>query len=129
TDDPRYLRRTFELTGKPTNAELWITADNEYTVYVNGQKVGAGKEWQQLDKYDVTKHLIHGKNVLAIRAQNHGGPAGVIARLWVATANKKSVTTVGTDEQTRITQIAHPDWLKNDFDDKAWPTAVVLGDA
>src|SRR5947209_17210418 len=63
TDEPRYLRRTFSLTAKPVSAELWITADNEYTVYVNGQKVGAGKEWSQLDKYDVAKQLLVGKNV------------------------------------------------------------------
>ncbi len=127
TDDPRYLRRTFELSGKPGKAELWITADNEFTVYVNGQKIGHGTEWNKVDRYDVAKHLAAGKNVLAIIAQNHGGPAGVIARLHVVTADKKDLI-VGTDDKTHITQIAHPDWLKRDFDDTAWPTAAVLGD-
>ncbi len=127
TDDPRYLRRMFDLAGKPAKAELWITADNEYTVYVNGQKVGHGTEWSKVDHYDVSRHLGMGKNMLAIVARNHGGPAGVIARLHVVTADKKNVV-VGTDDQTRITQIAHPDWLKRDFDDRAWPTAAVLGD-
>jgi putative heme-binding domain-containing protein len=127
TDDPRYLRRTFELSGKQAKAELWITADNEYTVYVNGQKVGAGTEWSKIDHYDVAKYLAMGKNVLAIRAQNHGGPAGVIARLHVVTADKKELI-VGTDDKTHITQIANADWLKRDFDDTAWPTAAVLGD-
>jgi putative membrane-bound dehydrogenase-like protein len=127
TNEPRYLRRTFELAGKAAKAELWITADNEYTVYVNGAKVGHGTEWSKVDRYDVARHLADGKNVLAIVARNHGGPAGVIARLLVVTADKKSVL-VGTDDQTRITQIAHPDWLKRNFDDRAWPTAAVLGD-
>jgi putative heme-binding domain-containing protein len=127
TDEPRYLRRTFDLSAKPAKAELWITADNEYTAYVNGQKVGHGTEWSKVDRYDVAKHLAIGKNVLAIVAKNHGGPAGIIARLHVVSANKKNLV-VGTDDQTRITQIAHPDWLKRDFDDRAWPTAAVLGD-
>ncbi len=128
TDEPRYLRRTFTLAGKPAKAELWITADNEYTVYVNGQQVGHGSEWSKVDRYDVAKHLAAGKNVLAIVARNHGGPAGIIARLHVVTAGKKNLFVV-TDDQTRITQIANPDWLKRDFDDRAWPTVAILGDA
>jgi quinoprotein glucose dehydrogenase len=127
TDDPRYVRRTFDLAAKPARAELWITADNEFTVHVNGQEVGHGTEWSKVDRYDVAKHLTVGKNVLAIVARNHGGPAGVIARLHVVTADKKDLV-IGTDDKARITQIAHPDWLKRDFDDAAWPTAAVLGD-
>jgi putative heme-binding domain-containing protein len=127
TDDPRYVRRAFTLAAKPLKAELWIAADNEYTAYVNGQKVGTGTEWSKVDRYDVARHLTAGKNVLAIVAKNHGGPAGLIARLHIVTADKKD-TIVGTDEQTRVTQIAHPDWLKVDFDDQGWATAAVLGD-
>src|SRR5258708_17441012 len=56
TDDPRYLRRTFELAGKPAKAELWITADNEYAVYVNGQKIGTGAQWSKDGTYDGAKH-------------------------------------------------------------------------
>src|SRR2546422_4533283 len=56
-NDPRYLRRTFDLAVKPTAAELWITVDNIYVVYVNGQKVGEDKEWSTVERYDVAKHL------------------------------------------------------------------------
>ena len=76
----------------------------------------------------MAKYLIAGENLLAIRAQNHGGVAGAIARLHVVTTDKKDLV-VGTDDQTRVTQTANPDWLKSDFDDRAWPKAVVLGDA
>src|SRR4051812_25956940 len=61
TDDPRYLRRTFELPAAAKKAELIITADNEYTVYVNGQKVGGDGEWQTVERYDVARHLTVGK--------------------------------------------------------------------
>jgi putative membrane-bound dehydrogenase-like protein len=128
TNDPRYLRRTFQLPAKAVQAELWITVDNYYAVYVNGHKVGADGEWQTIEKYDVAKHLVAGKNVLAILAKNDGGPAGAIARLHGKTADGKEFF-VGTDDQTRITQVLHADWLKVDFDDSAWPRAVVLGDA
>jgi putative membrane-bound dehydrogenase-like protein len=127
TNEPRYVRRSFTLSAKPVQAELWITADNHYTVYLNGQKIGADGEWNTVEKYQVAKYLVQGKNVLAILAKNDGGPAGLIARLHVRTPDKKSVL-IGTGSQCRITQTKHVDWLKTDFDDSAWPTAVVLGE-
>src|ERR1019366_5134126 len=65
-NEPRYLRRTFELSSRTVQAELWISADNIYTAYVNGQKIGTGAEWSNVGKYDVAKSLVVGKNVLAI---------------------------------------------------------------
>src|SRR6516162_4024969 len=52
-DEPRYLRRVFEVRGKPVSADLWITADNHYVVYVNGKKVGSDDEWTTVEKYNV----------------------------------------------------------------------------
>ncbi len=127
TNAPRYLRRSFLLSGKPEKAELWITADNQYTAYVNGQKVGSDDEWQTIEKYSVAKHLVPGKNVLAIEAHNQGGPAGVLARLHVQTVDGKEQV-IGTDAQTRISQVSAKEWLRIDFDDRAWSEAVVLGD-
>lgn len=80
-NEPRYLRRTFQLASEPRKGKLWISADNHYIVYINGHKVGEDREWSTVEEYDVTKHLVRGKNVLAIQARNEGGPAGVIARL------------------------------------------------
>src|ERR1043165_3443348 len=123
-NDPRYLRRSFELSAKVVQAQLWITADNHYVVYVNGQKVGEDAEWNSVEKYDVARHLVVGKNVLAIQAKNQGGVAGVIARLHITTADKKDLFIV-TDQQTKITQRARKDWLKTEFDDSSWFTAIV----
>lgn len=136
SNDPRYLRLPFVLGAKPQAAELWITADNLYTAYVNGQKVGSGSEWSSPGRYDVAKHLVAGKNVLAIQTTNQGGPAGAIARLHIKTGNKEQASPrpaaelfIVTDEKTKITQKAGPDWLRTDLDDSAWFNAVVLGDA
>jgi putative membrane-bound dehydrogenase-like protein len=126
-DEPRYLRRVFDIPGKPARAELWITADNHYVVWINGKKVGADDEWSTVEKYDVIKHLVPGKNVLAVEARNAGGPAGVIARVRVRMANGKSIF-AGTDQRTRINLLAGKDWQKPDFDDSRWPLAVVLGE-
>ena len=52
-DEPRFFRRKFALAAEPLKAELWVTADNEHTSYVNGKKLGRGTEWSKVDKYDV----------------------------------------------------------------------------
>ncbi len=127
TNDPRYLRLTFDLAARPMAAELWITADNIYVAYVNGQKVGTDAEWSTVEKYDVAKHLVVGKNVLAIKATNAGGVAGAIARLHIKTADKKDLFVV-TDANTRIMQKAPVGWQEIAFDHTHWSAAVVLGD-
>jgi putative heme-binding domain-containing protein len=128
TNEPRYLRRTFSLAGKVIRAELWVTADNHFIAYLNGQKVGEHGEWSQIKRFDVVRFLVPGKNVLAIQARNQGGPAGVIARLNIQGATGKGLSIV-TDSKSRITPIQNKDWLRADYDDSAWPTAVVLGPA
>lgn len=133
-NEPRYLRMTFDIPATPQAAELWVTADNLYTAYVNGVKVGDGKEWSQVDKYTVVKHLVVGKNVLAIRATNQGGVAAAIARLHIKTADKKDLFVV-TNEKTKITSKFQLDggngnrpWFDAQFDDSSWFAAIALGD-
>jgi len=127
SDEPRYVRRTFEVKGEVANAQLRVTADNLYTAYVNGNKVGSGNNWSSADAYDVAKHLRPGTNALCIVAQNAGGVAGLIAALHVRTKDNQDFF-AGSDDKCKVTRIQDPNWLNADFDDKAWAKAVVLGD-
>src|SRR6185436_3056923 len=127
-DAPRYFRKRFTLSAEPVKAELWVTADNEHATFVNGQKVGDGKEWSKVDRLDVSKQLHSGGNVLAIRAQNHGGVACMIARLWVKTIDNNE-TLIVSNAEMRVSQTASDGWNSVGFTDKDWANAVVLGDA
>jgi putative membrane-bound dehydrogenase-like protein len=127
-NEPRYLRRSFALSAKPTAAELKITADNNYTVFINGEKIGEDGLWNSVETYDVAKHLRQGSNVLAIVASNAGGAAGVIAWLRVITEDKQE-TVVATDSSMRLSLVATDGWLKADFDDSKWAKVAVLGSA
>jgi quinoprotein glucose dehydrogenase len=126
SDDPRYLRLTFKLAARPAHADLWVTVDNEYVAYVNGHKVGSNGEWSIVKKYDVARFLTAGKNVLAVEARNHGGPAGALARLRIRGAKDRYIV---TDQHTRITLAAGKNWQKVEHDDSQWLPAVVLGPA
>ena len=71
------FRRTFELHDIPAKAQLFITADQSYQLYVNGEYVcrGPARGFQShwpYDEVDVREQLRKGRNVIAVRAHNPG---------------------------------------------------------
>ncbi len=71
------FRKSFQLGALPSQAPLFITADQSYRLFVNGQFVARGpargvqSHWPY-DEIDIRKYLKKGRNVLAIRAYNPG---------------------------------------------------------
>lgn len=126
----RFFRKTFYID-RPfqivvDEAELDIVADDAYTVWINGQEVGRGHNWRHVDRYDVRKLLRHGKNVIAVRAVNHSGPAGLLVRLGYV-PNGQSKLAVMSDHTWKVADKEIPGWQSLDFDDSAWKDARVLG--
>src|SRR5437879_5137930 len=83
--ETRYFRRVFTIN-RPVQkvvdeAQLEITADNAFVVWVNGIKVGSGDEWKRVYRFDVRKLMRHGHNVIAVEAKNTDGPAGLMVKL------------------------------------------------
>lgn len=87
------FRRQIDVTETPRQAELWITADSRYEVYVNGQWIGHGppRAWDSpwpVDRYDIRAALTPGHNTIAVLVQHFGigtfqylhGLAGLLAR-------------------------------------------------
>src|SRR5262245_26976853 len=81
----RYFRRVLTINRpveQPVDeAVLDPTATNAFTVWVNGAEVGKADDWKKVRAFDVRKHLIHGRNVIAVEARYTGGPVGLLARL------------------------------------------------
>lgn len=127
--EPRYFRHAFELKAKPKSAQVQITADNHYELRINGKKVGADGSWNSVETYDVAKLLAAGENVIAVQANNAGGPAGLLARLVVQFSGKEKTLVLGTGSKWKTSRNAGEDWAKAEFDDQGWKTAVVLGGA
>lgn len=68
-------RKTFDLAGKPDSATLYITADSEYTLWINGEYVGRGParcapHHQSYDVLDISSKLKKGKNVIAVKVHH-----------------------------------------------------------
>ena len=78
-----YFRKTFTAQA-PIRVQATIAADDEYELFVNGQKVGAGESYRQLDEYNITEHIKAGRNTIAVKVTNRRGPtAALVARVFV----------------------------------------------
>ena len=69
------LRRKIALAARPQKAWAVITCDNEFTLWVNGQKLAGSKDWQQPKSLRLDGALKAGANEILILARNAGdGP-------------------------------------------------------
>ena len=81
----RYFRKVFKID-RPVQkvvdeATLDITADSDFTVWINGALAGSGNNWRHLYQFDVQRLMVHGDNCIAVRAKSDGAAAGLVVRL------------------------------------------------
>ncbi|MFF5343931.1 alpha-L-rhamnosidase [Streptomyces althioticus] len=126
----RWFRRTADLPGEEiTSATLVITADNAYSVSLNGREVARtdlatdNQDWQRPAVVDVLRQVASGNNVIAVEAVNGTeGPAGLLAVLVVRTASGER--RIVTDAAWKVTgQEPAADWRGAGFDDSGWAAA------
>jgi hypothetical protein len=127
----RYFRKTFEIyeTEPPHCATLWLAADDRFTAYMNGEKVGDGAGWNAPKTIDVTKFIRPDDNVLAIEAENlpaqTANPAGLIAELSIQTHIGEAYheRSDATWRSAKDIDTKSSKWTTIDFDDKDWTSA------
>lgn len=122
-NERRFFRKTFTLPAKPAKAVLAASVDNEGTAFVNAKSVGTIVAWEQAVTVDVTGDLVAGENILAMRGINHGGAAGVVARLEVTFADGKKQSIVSdTSWLTHTEEVAG--WQQLTFKADGWAKPV-----
>ena len=126
----RYFRRSFQIAKAIERARIWVTADDQFVLFVNGVEVGRsdGKKdaWRRPRQFDITKNISTGMNVIAIAVTNEGGPAGLLVRLIVEIKGEKELTIV-TDSRWKTHDSEVSGWYETSFDDSGWKNAVELG--
>jgi len=80
-----HFRRSFDLANKPEHFVVYVSADNRYQLFVNGERVSCGPARGDLTHWryetvDVALHLRNGRNVLAAVVWN-SGPMRAIAQV------------------------------------------------
>jgi alpha-L-rhamnosidase len=127
----RYFRRTFELPSdwKVQKAVCYITADNSFQLFVNGQKVKALNNFNVIHEVPIGEYLHGGKNTLAVLAVNEGNspnPAGLLVAVRIE-AEDGACLEIPSDVQWRASSEEAANWLSPDFDDSGWSSAVQIG--
>lgn len=135
--ETRYFRRTFDLpaSAKITHGTLWVSADDRFVAYLNGEKLCEHAGTGTFEKSDLTAKLKDGTNVIAIEAENLPAPvilnpAGLLAGLRVQFADGNEIS-IRTDEDWRVTNQLWDEkgkgWTSLEFADTDWTSAKELG--
>lgn len=127
----RYFRRTFDVAAnrKIESAEITMTADNAFELWVNGKRAGAGDNWERTYSIDVASLLKAGVNVLAVEATNatdNPNPTGLIGTLKIK-YEKGGVLVVPTDGNWRAAKTVKDNWRTGTKPANGWEKAKVLG--
>jgi signal transduction histidine kinase len=119
--------RSIEIpaTNVVVHAQLRMTVDNEYTLFLDGRELGRGSEWGELFDYDVTPLLAPGRHTLAVRAYNDSDSAGMIFGLRIVLADGQ-VMVVQSDENWRIVPEGTQGWEKAAKARDDWPPATII---
>jgi alpha-L-rhamnosidase len=121
----RFFRKTFSVpAGAIEGAVCAVTADNDFELFVNGTRVGAETDWREAATFNVQELLHAGDNVIAVRATNVDGPAGLALALDVAQAS--GTTSVSSDATWKAANSAGGTFMEAAFDDSAWVSAQAL---
>lgn len=155
TDLLLIARKQFVVEAQPEHANLYITADNYYELYVNGHLINRGPARcqpldQSFDILDITSLLRTGKNVLAARILHEGKFAsfntpprpGLMVQLEIR--NGQNIEAVVTNSSWKVKKpeninLASPPfgesvdfrrgekgWQEIEFDDSDWENAEEL---
>ncbi|KAG6809016.1 hypothetical protein H0H92_001968 [Tricholoma furcatifolium] len=130
-----YFRRSYTPPAGKTAvlAEILITVDNAYSLFVNGALVGVSPSnvdsWETAQGYQMA--LSPGPILFAVAATNEasatGGAnaAGVLAAIRITFSDDTQVL-IGTDAQWVSNTQAIPSFQLPSTDDSTWPAAIVL---
>ena len=128
----RFFRRVVTLEGdaKIESAHVFMTADNTFDLFVNGQPAGTGDSFHETYTLEVAAMLRPGSNVLAVEGENGGdapNPAGLIGALVVKFRDGR-VLEVPTDRTWQSRPTAGGNWTTDvAATTEGWSAALELG--
>jgi len=90
----KYFRRVIQVdTTTLSAARMLVSADNSYTLWINGKEVHQGSDWKTPDEVSIKEYLKQGDNVIALSVNNsEASAAGLIAALRLQGKDGKAQT-------------------------------------
>ena len=128
----RYFKRIIRIDNDKTllAVRAAVTADNSFTMYVNGREVLQGDNFNEIKEKNIGQYFRPGYNVISIEVSNVGdnsNPAGLIAAVELKYEdNSKEI--VYTDNKWLTGMTAATLWHRSLDVPKDWTIAMVLGE-
>ncbi len=119
----RYFRYVFTLPQAVEEAQVLISVDHSYVLYLNGRTQANGSDWRKADKITVTDVLNKGKNVIAISGINEGSianPAGILFAMKITLVDGEEVLVQSNTDWKSADIKPEGDWTSLEFDDERW---------
>jgi len=120
----RYFRCNFTVVGKVNKADLNVAGNEEFTVFLNGKRVGEGKRGQVL-KREAGADLRGGDNVIAIQAKQPADRGAVVAVLSLDQEYDKRQV-VMTDRSWVSSSSVHEGWNQSGYDTHDWTNVALV---
>jgi len=125
-----YFRKTFSLQegADIQKAVIYVTADDENFVYVNGIFCGSNSEWRVVNSIDIKSRLQPANNVVCIKAINAGKKAnacGLIGKIILLEKNG-NISEIPIDNSWKCSETFYKNWTTLNFDDSNWGTAFPI---
>ncbi|MCX6997428.1 MAG: family 78 glycoside hydrolase catalytic domain [Kiritimatiellaeota bacterium] len=113
----RYFRRQFSLPENIKSAVITLSADDRFTLLLNGKPLKESGEWRNPVTVDLTKTVKAGANLLEVQAENNGEFAGLIGRLKIV-----------PEQGAPVEIVTDASWESSEKNDPPrWQPAKVLG--
>jgi hypothetical protein len=124
----KYFRRVIQVEIATLGAaRMLVSADNSYTLWINGQEAHRGSEWNAPDEIAIKTYLKQGDNVIALAVNNsEPSPAGLIAAVKLHFTDGKTQT-MGTDGSWLAGVNEVDGWRDAQKNPEGWKTARVMG--
>lgn len=124
--ETRYFRKVFSVK-EPSRVAVDVTADNEFTLYLDGQPIAEGNEWRTPVRAEA--NVGPGTHVLAASASNEApGAAGFLLGGGVLPLGQGAPIHTRTNWKSTDSVPAGDDWKMVAFDDSGWAAPVDLGE-
>jgi hypothetical protein len=122
-----HLWQSFNIpqSSPAVQAELRISADNAFRVWMDGQEIGSGSDWRTLSIYELSGKLGPGTHVLAVEGFNDCDKAGVIVGLYLKLVNGQ-ILHMQSDTNWRVVPISVSGWQKATRPSGDWPLATFV---
>jgi hypothetical protein len=124
----KYFRRIIQVDASALRtARILVSADNSYTLWINGKQVHKGSDWQTPDEVSIKEYLKQGENVIALSVNNsEPGPAGLIAAVRIENADSKAQT-LCTDGSWMAGMSEVNGWRDAAQNPEGWKASRVMG--